>query len=256
MLGLVNEVHASASGDVGVRVNHFLRGLCDLVHAKVGVIALLRDTGAATWEHASHGFFEFGWPSEAERSAVMAYHDDARRDPAKYADPMIAMLAEPARVVTRRRSELHDDGFWYSRANVNEHRRPGRIDDCVYSLHRVAAGWIVGIGLHREWGDRKRFSRHDASIIQILHEQSAFLWRDVIGEGKRDRGEGIEAGLSERLRQTLMLLMSGASEKEIAMGLNVSRNTVHKYVTAVYRRFGVNSRAELMARRLGKTLRC
>jgi hypothetical protein len=42
-----------------------------------------------------------------------------------------------------------------------------------------------------------------------------------------------------------------AQREEIAARLDVSRNTVHKYVTALYRRFAVTSRAELMARQTG-----
>jgi DNA-binding NarL/FixJ family response regulator len=52
--------------------------------------------------------------------------------------------------------------------------------------------------------------------------------------------------LPRHLRQTLFCLLEGASEKEAAARLGLSRHTVHGYVTALYRRFGVNSRAELL----------
>jgi DNA-binding CsgD family transcriptional regulator len=54
--------------------------------------------------------------------------------------------------------------------------------------------------------------------------------------------------LSPRLRQTLQRLLLGDSEKEIAAHLGVSRHTVHVYVKSLYRRFGVSSRGELLAR--------
>ena len=53
-------------------------------------------------------------------------------------------------------------------------------------------------------------------------------------------------GLPQHLRQTLFCLLDGASEKEAAARLGLSRHTVHEYITALYRRFGVNSRAELL----------
>ena len=66
------------------------------------------------------------------------------------------------------------------------------------------------------------------------------------------------AGLPRRHEQTLEALLAGDSEKQIASKLGVARNTVHVYVTALYRRFGVNSRGELLARfvkdRRGRTI--
>jgi DNA-binding NarL/FixJ family response regulator len=58
--------------------------------------------------------------------------------------------------------------------------------------------------------------------------------------------------LSPRLRQTLGCLLEGHSEKEIADRLGLSATTIHQYVTTLYRHFGVQSRAQLMA----QTLRC
>jgi DNA-binding CsgD family transcriptional regulator len=42
--------------------------------------------------------------------------------------------------------------------------------------------------------------------------------------------------------------MTGASEKQIANQLGLSPHTTHHYVKTLYRRFGVSSRAEFMAR--------
>jgi DNA-binding CsgD family transcriptional regulator len=55
-------------------------------------------------------------------------------------------------------------------------------------------------------------------------------------------------GLSPRLRQTLEALIVGDSEKQIALKLKVSQHTVHFYVKQLYKRFGANSRGELLAR--------
>jgi DNA-binding CsgD family transcriptional regulator len=54
--------------------------------------------------------------------------------------------------------------------------------------------------------------------------------------------------LSPRERQTLELLLAGNAEKQIASRLAISRHTVHVYVKSLYKRFGVNSRGELLAR--------
>jgi len=54
--------------------------------------------------------------------------------------------------------------------------------------------------------------------------------------------------LSPRLRQTLVELLTGAREKEIADRLGVSPHTAHQYVKALYRRFDVASRVELIVK--------
>lgn len=54
--------------------------------------------------------------------------------------------------------------------------------------------------------------------------------------------------LSRRERQTLELLLAGNAEKQIASQLSISRHTVHVYVKSLYKRFGVNSRPELLAK--------
>jgi DNA-binding CsgD family transcriptional regulator len=42
-------------------------------------------------------------------------------------------------------------------------------------------------------------------------------------------------------------LLFGRSEKEVALILGLSRHTVHEHVKAIYRAYGVRSRAELMS---------
>jgi DNA-binding NarL/FixJ family response regulator len=63
--------------------------------------------------------------------------------------------------------------------------------------------------------------------------------------------------LPRHLRQTLGCLLEGASEKEAAARLGLSWHTVHGYIKALHRRFGVRSRAELLVlclRRGGRDL--
>jgi DNA-binding NarL/FixJ family response regulator len=57
--------------------------------------------------------------------------------------------------------------------------------------------------------------------------------------------------LSPRMQQTLQLLLAGESEKQIAGQLRLSPHTVHVYVKALHREFGVSSRGELLARFIG-----
>ena len=60
--------------------------------------------------------------------------------------------------------------------------------------------------------------------------------------------QALAQGLPRRHLQTLQRLLEGDSEKEIAARLQVSPHTVHVYVKALYKRFQVSSRGELLAR--------
>jgi len=54
--------------------------------------------------------------------------------------------------------------------------------------------------------------------------------------------------LSPRMRQTLRCLLGGDQEKEIARRLQLSQNTVHVYVKALYRQYNVSCRGELLSK--------
>jgi DNA-binding CsgD family transcriptional regulator len=49
------------------------------------------------------------------------------------------------------------------------------------------------------------------------------------------------------MEQTLRSLLGGDSEKQVAAKLGLSQHTVHVYVKALYRKYGVSSRGELLA---------
>ena len=77
----------------------------------------------------------------------------------------------------------------------------------------------------------------------------------LIGQALVTTIEPSSGKLSPRLRQTLACLLDGDSEKQLAARVGLSQATAHQYVTALYRYFGVRSRAQLLAlalKRLGR----
>jgi DNA-binding NarL/FixJ family response regulator len=60
-----------------------------------------------------------------------------------------------------------------------------------------------------------------------------------------------QRALSPQLAKTLALLARGLNEREAAAELGLSQHTVHEYVQTLYRRFGVRTRAQLLARIIG-----
>jgi DNA-binding CsgD family transcriptional regulator len=90
-------------------------------------------------------------------------------------------------------------------------------------------------------GDAPPFSREERDLVHLFHLELAnrLLSPPATTEWPQ---------LSPRQSATLECLLGGASEKEVAGRLGLSPHTVHQYVKMLYRRFGVSSRAQLLAR--------
>lgn len=96
--------------------------------------------------------------------------------------------------------------------------------------------------------DRPPFSENERRLLELVVVGLRPLTRRLAllhGHLKRRRA------LSPRHHLTLKHLLDGLSEKEVADRMGLSRGTVHQYVVAIYRHFGVQSRGELMALWLG-----
>lgn len=84
----------------------------------------------------------------------------------------------------------------------------------------------------------QRRRRLVAAFCRLLGEQ--------LNSGQSPRPA--DPALSRRERQTLERLLAGDGEKQIAAQFRLSPHTVHVYVKSLYKRFGVCSRSELLAR--------
>ena len=65
---------------------------------------------------------------------------------------------------------------------------------------------------------------------------------------RREEKPAPGADLPPRYRKVLFRLLAGESEKQVAFRLGLSRHTVHTYVKALHKHYGVQSRGELLAR--------
>jgi DNA-binding NarL/FixJ family response regulator len=87
-------------------------------------------------------------------------------------------------------------------------------------------------------------TRMGRSMDRMLAAHADVTEHRRITEAARD---AIAPALPPRLRRTLDCLLDGHDVKGAAKQLGLSRHTVHLYVTDLYKRFGVHSRAELLA---------
>ena len=169
-------------------------------------------------------------------------------------DPIYHALRDiSGRVVTRTRRQLVADAVYYRSFVYDKYLRLADIDHRLVSVCQVSDDCAISaIHLQRAHGERD-FSPREQRLLNFFHEELGRL----IGQSLVSVLEPDPEKLSPRLRQTLGCLLEGDSEKQVAARLGLSYATTHQYVTALYRRFGVCSRPQLMAyvmRRVGRGL--
>src|SRR5262249_42861709 len=108
--------------------------------------------------------------------------------------------------------------------------------------YKVSERHASVIGLHRGIGEHD-FSEREQRLLRLFHRELGRL----IGTSLASVFDPDPLHLPRRERETLACLLEGDSEKQAAARLGVSYATAHQYVTSLYRRFGVRSRAELLA---------
>lgn len=140
---------------------------------------------------------------------------------------------------TATRQAFVDDRTWYRSRYANEIARRANFDHLVVS-HQAAHrfGSVHVVLFYRAWGEPP-FSPREVRFLERFHRELGRQWRDA--DPTRHR-------LPPRLEQTLAALLEGDSEKQVAARLGIAPATVHDYVKAIHRHFGVHSRGELLAR--------
>jgi DNA-binding CsgD family transcriptional regulator len=98
-------------------------------------------------------------------------------------------------------------------------------------------------------GGRIELKRSDGVVVRagITVTPAVDGQRDLVVFSSGDAPQDPRETLSPRLLEVLERLLEGQSEKQIAYDLAISQHTVHDYVKALYKKYGVASRAELLA---------
>ncbi|MCP3101487.1 helix-turn-helix transcriptional regulator [Myxococcus sp. K15C18031901] len=243
LVRLINETHEQPMV-VEARSRHLLAGLCRILGAEAGACVMERDFRPG----GQAGFTEIvleGWSG----SAVPALQ--ALRTLGSECNPAIRSLrarcSTPGTLVTATRRELVDDPSWYGAPYIEHYLRPTGLDDSLYSSRWSGLPGVArGIGLYRERSGRP-FDVADRELLHLFHAECGAMF-DPPAPSIREAPDG---RLAPRERQTLDLLLDGLADKQIAERLGISRFTVNQYTKTLYRRFGVQSRAALIARLLG-----
>jgi len=223
--------------------SRMLEGLCSLIGVPVAV------GGEGRWNPPLDVISAFDVGLDARgHDLYMAYH----RELGPGGDPIFRALRNlRGRHLVCTRRDVVADAAWYGSAAWNDYRRPVYIDDQLTSVYQVSErGAVSVIALIRARNERP-FSPRQQRVLTFFHTELGPL----IGKSLVSDAEPRADTLSPRLRQTLACLLDGDSEKQIASRLRLSQATTHEYVTALYRHFGVRSRAQLMAHAIKRVAR-
>jgi DNA-binding CsgD family transcriptional regulator len=132
---------------------------------------------------------------------------------------------------------------WCTSAQIATRRRGVRPQHFVHSFIPLAGGRVAACLTVTRSPDRRQFTGRDCSVVCVMHSEAGWVYRsDVMLLSPETRS------LSPRERETLQHLLDGKSEKQIAVAMRLSHNTIHHYVKALHRHFKVSSRSELLAK--------
>lgn len=123
------------------------------------------------------------------------------------------------------------------------------------TLDILTSGEVIGLGENRvqlkqfyDITERKQTEGQFMRAIQDVMSDTAWFSQQVLERLAQVRSGGLDpaprVNLSKREREVLGRLASGASNEQIAAELGLATQTVRNYISVVYDKLGVNSRAE------------
>jgi len=241
MLRLALELRGLPQGSAQQR-RRALEGLAALVGAQVAIWVHVE--GLRAGAGALPADLDLGGSGEPERTALRTYID---RQPCVAADPSMEPLTRTATgctgwIDTFTCEQLVDYPTWCASELSQRFQPPAELGSFIHSTCAPGDDTLVGFSLHRRWGEHA-FSERERRLVNLFHRECVFL-HEPAGE----LSAAVLHGLPPRLRETLCGLARGRSEKQLAADAGLSPHTVHDYVKALHRHFGVQSRSELLAR--------
>lgn len=217
---------------------HMLERLCELLGASLASISEGQPNQALVGQRV----VDLGACDGSRQQFYKHWLDEHGMDSHPFFDCLLS-LNRP--IATRARRQLVDDDSWYG-SDFGKMLFEWKLDDLLASRLIDKRGHLHLIGLHRGRGELP-FSERECRLLSLFQRDLAPLADGVLASFE----SATIVEIAPRLLQTLLCLMQGHSEKEIAVRLGLSRNTVHDYIKKLHKHFDVSSRGELMNRCLG-----
>lgn len=155
----------------------------------------------------------------------------------------IAIMQEAGTFRARLLRELVDLSEYEQSEHFERFQMPYGLSDRLYVVTPIGENAESCFCLELA-GEGRRFTAEDAQLASdALRGLGWFQRRLLLAQGLTVGDEP----LGPMERSILLLLLTDCSEKDIAQQIDRALSTTHNYVTGIYRRFGVNNRAGLLA---------
>ena len=139
---------------------------------------------------------------------------------------------------------------WFESAHYQAYFRNVGREDGVWAGIPVNDDAETYFGFFRD-GNHPRFTPEERDLIgHALRGLKWFYRQYMLSHGLAVA----KSPISPKEREVLGGLLSGLTEKQIAISCNHSLNTTHTYISSIYRKFGVSSRGALMSLWLGQSI--
>lgn len=243
--GIWDALVAFRPGQIEEAVQFLMMRLCELSGAEHAAW-----TGALKRADAGHADTLGGWRSIPVRVALHGAPDLC--DPTlglcapEVPDPLtLGLIRDAGQFRARRLCELVESG-WLERAYA-QLDDPSEAVDGVLVATPVRAGtesWFV----FTRRPERGRFSELERDVLGnalrglLWFQRRLLLWHGLLP------GQSL---LTAAERRVLAHALDGATDKEVASRLEAGVHTTREHMATLYRKFGVSSRAELLALWLG-----
>ena len=245
---LIGELAELSVVDLDETVDHLLSRACEIVGVNDAMLGFARrDPRLAAcdplngWRPPSpYRPRRFGPHAEGDAMLLDNWYGSIRE---LALDPATAALASSSGSV---RAVLHYELMVardWERASIFALLDASSIGDRLIGGRPIADDVEMLLVMYRR-GSEPRFGEDERQWLELIMAALAGVGRRIaLAHGFIDA----RRPLTRRERATLHHLLAGRSEKQIAAAMGLSERTLHHRVTALFQKFDVQSRAELMA---------
>ena len=219
---------------------HLLAEISKQIRMPIGMTALVSDFALGKSPRI-YWATEHGWPDPAQHAIMFRIRAEQTPEAFGFApvDRRFRGALQPESVTTRARQDLLARREWHRSVAYSEYFAPAGLREVLYSAAELPDGrhHLLSFGGSHAADD------HAREFVHLLHLQVAPL----LGRRLATSDQICLHGLTPRQRAVLEAALRGLSEKEIADALGLRVATVNEHLQHIYRHFGVNSRAALLA---------
>jgi DNA-binding CsgD family transcriptional regulator len=243
ILRLAGECREMGDDPVVWRV-HFFAETANLIGAGLALGGEM--AGCRTGQNVGLGVADWGWQNGFNPAGWVACCNALRENP-DYSNLLSKSIqgAVADDGVCLGRPELITDDEWYRCEFFQKYFTTMGVDMALHCFHSIPGkpDEFTAIMLYRRFGEGD-FTPRDRSLVREMNSALA----QFVGGPLSRFSDPSPTNLSPRVRQVLRCLLEGDGDKQIATRLVLSPYTVNQYTKVIFTFFGVQSRAELLAR--------